>query len=362
MKFELEAEITKCEVEMRKLQDACKAPDAKADEISTQLDAVMEKRAKLIKEKAQLEAPEEKVETRSALFDAKEWGKLATGERRSLTIGNTGAINQIKQLFQDVADNDDILAKVSFFYGANASTNIPVLSALTDPAAYGEGATSVTADTDASLTVTSLTPKAHVALLPISAEALTMGIINLEAELPAIFQKAFAKVMHKELVVGSGTNTMTGIFETATGATVASVSIASNATAVPVSKLAELALDVSAKDEEYVILMKPSVYQGILSDSSSSEDIKLYKESLISDKTIEGVKVILDGRAPAFAKASGNTPVVAVPLSRYAVGVAGEIVIDPIKVKGDTNTYFQATMFFNGKQISAKDLEVIRQL
>jgi len=105
--------------------------------------------------------------------------------------------------------------------------------------------------------------------------------------------------------------------------------------------------------------MNPSVYSGILADATAGEDVKLYKEGLIRDKMIEGVRVRLDSKAPNTFT-TGKVVVVASPLSRYAIGVAGQINIDPIKVKGDTNTYFQATMFFNGKQISAKDINAIK--
>lgn len=79
------------------------------------------------------------------------------------------------------------------------------------------------------------------------------------------------------------------------------------------------------------------------------------KEELIRNKTIEGVKVTLDGNAPKTF-ATGNIVAAASPLARYAIGVASEIIIDPIKVKGDTNTYFQAAMFFSGKQITDSDI------
>jgi len=357
-KAELMNAIDNCDLELRTLMDSVKdtSKEINLEEVRSKKAELEEKRASLVKELAQANAPQDKLESRNALFDAAEWRKLASGEVRSLTIGSTGAINQIKELFKEVADNDDILSKASFYYGPNAATNIPVLAPLADPAAYAEGVTNVDVDTDANVAVTSITPKAHVSILPITAEALTMGTIDLEKELPEIFEKAFAKSMHKEMIVGSGTNTMEGLFQTATGANV--TTIASNAAAVSITQLATLALTVAAKDEEYEIVMNPAVYTGIIGDTTSGKDIEIYKEGLIRDKMIEGVRVRLDGKAPSTFGA-GKVVLVAAPLSRYAIGVAGQINIDPIKVKGDTNTYFQATMFFNGKQISASDLYAI---
>ena len=359
-KTELRNAIDNCDLELRALMDSVKdtSKEVNLDEVRAKKAELEEKRAKLVKDLAQAEAPADKPESRNALFDAAEWRKLATGEVRSLTIGSTGAINQIKELFHQVADNDEILSKASFYYGPNAATNIPVLAPLADPDGYAEGTTNVSVDTDANLGVTSITPKAHVSILPITAEALNMGTIDLEKELPAIFEKAFTKSMHKEMIIGSGANTMEGLFTTGATTSATVTTIKSNATAVKVSDLAALALICAAKDEEYEIVMNPAVYAGVVADSTSGEDVKIYKEGLIRDKMIEGVKVRLDGKAPTTF-GTGKTVVVAAPLSRYAIGVAGQINIDPIKVKGDTNTYFQATMFFNGKQISAKDLVTI---
>ena len=104
------------------------------------------------------------------------------------------------------------------------------------------------------------------------------------------------------------------------------------------------------------MIMHPKTYQGILCDEDDSEDIKIYKEGLIRDKSIEGVPVLLDAYAPKSGD-EGNYPlVVACPLARYAFGVAGELMIKPIDVMGDTRTYYQSIMFFSAKQISDTDL------
>ena len=95
--------------------------------------------------------------------------------------------------------------------------------------------------------------------------------------------------------------------------------------------------------------------QALLADATAGEDVKLYKEGLIRDKSIEGVRIVLDAGAPK-ATAAGSVLAVAVPFNRYAIGIAGELSIKPVDVLGDTKSYFQATMFFSGKQVSDKDL------
>lgn len=356
-KEELLAKITNLSCEVRSIADELMDTSKDVNEVRSRLDAKKEELRKAKMELAQMDAPKAEAETRSNLQE--EFRKLARDEVRSITIGSTGNINQVKQLFNEVANTDELVDGASFFYGPNAATNIPVLAPLTDPSAYAEGATDVTVDTDAAVATTQIAPKAHVSVLPITAEMLEMGAVDIEAELSGIFQKTFKRVMHKEMLTGSGANTMTGLFVAATGAGVTTAgSVASNATAIKISDLVALALAVRGKDETYSIILNPSVYQGALADSTAGEDVKLYKESLIRDKSIEGVKVILDASAPSTFGA-GKVLAVACPLSRYAIGVAGQINIEKISVKGDTNKYFQATMFFNGKQISAKDLAAI---
>ena len=285
----------------------------------------------------------------------------AAAEMRAIQIGsgNAGAINQVRELFKEIADNDDILSLASYYYGPNASTNIPVLSPMSEPEGYPEASDSVALDTAAGISVTELQPYAYAAVLPVSAEMIAMGAVDIEAELPSIFSKAFARKMHRGMLQGEGTSSdklMRGIFTSAAANTGSDYRVTGGTSGkLTVTELAELALMASAKDESFRIVMNPGVYQGILSSSTSdSEDIKIYKEGLIRDKSIEGVPVLLDSLAPS--EESGKAIAVAVPLSRYAIGVAGELRIEPLRTPRDTQTYYQAIMFFSGKQVSDKDV------
>ena len=300
---EIQSKIDDCELELRSLMDEVKNnADVKVEDIRAKKEEIEKRRADLTKELAQLNAPaSEGEETRGLLFNRDAWLKAAE-EKRALQIGATkfGSVNQIKSLVKEIAEKDGVLAKASFYYGANASTVIPVLSpSIANPGDYAEGTTNVAVDTQAQLKTTEITPKAYVAVLPITAEALKK---------------------------------MTGLFTAAadstSGATV--TELAASQTAIKLSDLATLALTVSALDEEYEIVMNPTVYGSMLADSTAGEDVKIYKESLIRDKTIEGVKVTLDAKAPTSTSA-GAILCVAAPLSRYTVGIAGEIDIEAIK-------------------------------
>lgn len=351
---ELNEKIEALTLEVRSIADEMLDASKDVNEVRSRLDA---KKAELREAKqalAQMQMPKDNHEERKLAFDKDEWLNAAK-EKRSITIGNTGSILQVKSLVKELKDNDNILSKARFFYGANAATNIPVLAPLSDPSDYAEGATNVAVDTDAGVAVTSITPKAYSVVLPITAEMLTMGSVNLEAELPSIFNDAFRKVMHKAMVKGLAATKTTGFFTVAatssSGANVTNIA----GTSITIKELVNLALTVASKDEEFEIVVSPKVYSNILSDSTAGEDIKLYKEEIIRNKTIEGVKITIDSACPD-TNASGDVLAVAMPLNRYAIGVAGEMTIDPIKVKGDTNTYFQATMFFGGCPICNKDI------
>lgn len=358
-RHEVEAELDSVELELRALMEDVRDADKEVniDEARARKDELSKRKAQLVKELAECGRPSDGggESEQSPLFRAADWLKAAA-EKRTLTIGGTGAINQIKTLFKEIGETDDILNAASYYYGRDASTNIPVLTPMGEPSDYGEGEKNVKHDEDMNVAVTEIQPKAYASVLPITAEMLMMGGVNLEGELPGIFAKAFRRVMHKGMLTGSGENKlMKGLFVSAAGNAAGITRLAAGRTAIKLSELAALALTLAGRDERYEIIMNPSVYQGILSDSTAGEDVKLYKESLIRDKSIEGCRIRLDAQAPS-ATAAGSILAVAAPLPRYAIGVAGQLQIKPIDVVGDTNTYYQAVMFFSGRQVSDKDL------
>jgi HK97 family phage major capsid protein len=241
-----------------------------------------------------------------------------------------------------------LLQGVKYFYGPNASTNIPVFSpTIATPARYAEGATGITPETQAVLGYKVLSPKAFVSLLKVSAEAIDLGSVNLEAELPIIFADAFAQGFHKAIATGTGTgNNFTGIFTTAAaGSTIA---------ADPgIKALRDLALQLQDYADSGVIIINPSVYSLIMADSTGGE-VDLYKEELIRNKTIEGVSVILTGAAPSSV-ASGAVYAVGGRLENYGLAMASEIKIEPGNIVGDTNHYFTASVYANGNAIINKE-------
>lgn len=364
-KEEMLAKIESLSVEVRSIADELLDTSKDVNEVRGRLDAKKEELRKAKQELAQLDMPKEKpAETRKALLDEAELRSLAKGEIRSITIGtDAGAQKDFAKVFEQIGDKDEIVSKAQMVFGKDALTRIPVLNDLGALTSSTEGTTAVTADTEAGVEVTELSPAAYARVLQVSAEALTLGMIDLESKIQGIFDKAYSKAIHKGMLVGAGTDgdKMTGVF-TQVNSDISSATTAGDFPArvigggVSISNLGELAVAVSGKDEQYTIIMSPSVYGALLADTATDETTKLYKESLIRDKSIENVKVVVDAYAPANAATAKKAMIVAVPLSRYCIGVAAQMNIDVIKVKGDKSTYFQGTAFFDGKQADNRDL------
>lgn len=357
-KAEIRAALDALAVERRSYMEGVKkgSGEFNEEEANAKLADFDKRAADLERQLAELEKPQ----TRSQTLKLTNRDFLdAVEQKRSITIGGNGAINQVKELFETIGEKSDILEKVTYDYGENAATNIPVFEpALAEPNSTDEGG-SISEDEDADMATTEIQVRGETALLGVTAEALRLNTVDIESKLPELFRKAFRKKLHRMVVTGTlreGTEKGTkGIFVSAAANTAGITELAEGQTKIKITDLAGLALKVSELDEDFEIVMNSKVYQDIMSDNTEGEDIKIYKEGLIRDKSIEGVKVRLDPKAPK-AVTAGSILAVAVPLSRYHVGVAGTIEITPIKVKGDSKTYFQAEAFFGGKQVTDSDI------
>ena len=342
-------QLLKIQVEMRSLSDKLKAGEIKAEEATKRLDELKIEKREVEQKIAQANVP---TDDRSVtLTDVQK----AMIEKRAITLNGTGAINQIRELQKELAQKKEVLSLVRYFYGPNASTNIPILSpGMANPASFTEGATNVTSDTQAALGSKSVTPFAYVSVLPVSAETLSLGSINFDTELSSIFGEAFADGFAKQVIQGDGTGkNFNGLFNNVTNSV-----ICQTAGAPKIEDLSMLALTLRDYTDEAAIVMHPVIYNRLLADATNGV-AQLYKEELIRNKTIEGVKCILTGYAPSVITA-GSTVAVGCRLSDYGFGLASEITIEPIKKVGDTNTYFQAIVFANGTKIVDKNFYALK--
>jgi HK97 family phage major capsid protein len=336
------------EIQIRALREDITGGKIKADEARKKFDELRAGLDQVNKEIAQAAAPVEK--RAGAAGIAADLAK-AMMEKRAITLNGAGAVNQIKELAKLLQQKTPVLEKVRMFYGPNASTNIPVLSpGLAAPAKAAEGETNIAVDSTAAIGVKSLTPKAYVSILPVSLEALTLGILDIESELNAIFSDAFSRAFHSQIVNGPGTDgDFQGLF---TGIPSGNQMKCAKAGYPQIDDLVLLALTIRDYADDACIVLHPSIYAGVLSDAANQN--LPYREEMIRGKTIEGVPLILTGSAPSSV-AAGSIVAAAGRLSDYGFAVAGEIAVDPIKKVGDTNTYFQASMFANGAKIIDKN-------
>ena len=336
----------------------------------TELEELMEETRSLKDEletrKAQLDEQERALNAReikkpeTGELKMSEWRNIADAmiEKRALALGadnanKIGRVALINEIFKEMVAKKPLLGRVRKFVGPNAQTNIPVLNpTIATPAGQAEGAKGV-GESEATIAAKTMTPYAYISVLPVTAEALQFGAIDVENEVPEIFAEAFADAAHKGMVTEDGSGQkMTGIFAKAMGAT----EIQCAAAGLPTMKdLVDLALQVKDKSDSCVIVMNTKVYSNITAGKANDE-YKVYKEELIRTKRVEGVEVILTNYAPSVTPTTGEVAAVALDLHNYAYGVAADLTIEPLKKVGDVNTYFQATMWMNGMPIVNKDV------
>jgi HK97 family phage major capsid protein len=282
-------------------------------------------------------------------------------EKRAITLSGAGAVEVVNALFKVFRDKTEILDGLRYFSGPNASTKIPVLSPR--PARAGrvaEGVTNASADSTAALGHTDLEPETYYSELPVSWETLKYLPVDFEAQLGEIFGTAFATAAANQVINGRGKTTyyeFGGLFTSVP----AGNQIACGSSGAPtIADLVKLALKMQEKVmNDPCIVISPTLYAGISTASVSGYDV--YKNELILNRTIEGVKVLVCGQAPSTTTANA---IVAVGFDRsdYAIGLTTDIEITPIRKPGDTNTYFQAVMGMDGKPIVAANTYALKAI
>lgn len=336
-------------------------------ELELKVQELEERALELKKEKEQREAARKAEEERQAAFykgnhmnenQNTEYRALveAMKEKRTVTIQGTGAINQINGIWDLVKQKNVLLDRVSYFRGPNAKTSIALLAA--HPAKPSKTSTAgntaynrnYALDNTQLLASKEVTPYAWTSIIPVDYDTVLYSFSDIENRLPALLADAFRDAMCDGMFGGDGTNgTIRGIF--AADAVAAANLIAADADGVSFKNLLDLALKVKDMDvAEPVIIMNPGIYSVLA--ATSTQDYNFVKEALVRDKNVEGIPVVLTGKAPSYADAASDDIVVwAGDLKNYAFAVADELTIEAVKQVGDSNTYFQGIMSFTGDVI-----------
>lgn len=340
-KEELLEKIATLSAEVRSIADEFTDGSKDVADINARLDAKKEELRKAKMELVQADAPVEKVETRSCWIEIAQ----AMKEKRTVTVSGTGMTKTVKELVKLVQKDDSILARVRFFYGANANTIIPVWAENIVAQFITEGGS---ADPDsANLGTSAVIPKEAFASLPVSDATLDLSAVELAAELPEIFANAMAGLMAEKMMTGDGTN-MQGIF-TDSGVT-------AYESTLTIDGLSGLALKL--KEKKYrnpCIVMNSVIYKQFVKDVEGEGKLaEIYKEDLVKNKMIEEVPIILSPYAP-ITYTTGSKVAIGGDLGNYAIGVAGQLKIKQKEKAGTSAVFFDGYEYFSGKPIIASD-------
>lgn len=296
------------------------------------------------------------------------WKDIADAlvEKRAISItasqseavpNGVGAINQIADLWDLIKQKEPLLDRISYFNGPNFETQIPVLEARPAiPTDYAETASkSGATDTKTAVKVKKINPKTYFSILPITYEAARQSFVGLEGRIPGLLAESFRTAMCQ--LVFDGIFDSDNVWAGAVGDDEPShqIALASNS-AVTFADLEKLVLKVLDTDiAEPVIVMNPAIY-GVLA-STDAQGYNFLKEELVRNKTLEGVKVILSGKAPILdGIEAGDVIVWAGDLKNFAMGVADQVTVEPLKQVGDSNTYYQAIAAFDGIVVQPKNV------
>ena len=281
------------------------------------------------------------------------WAEIRTAmlEKRAITSGGAGQ-NTVAGIVKSLVDGGRLIVKVSTFYGRNSVTNVPVFApGVALPVGSVPGATGTASDTTAVLTGDAMTLKPWYCTLPVSMDALIST--SIESELPGIFAKAFGGSIDKLIIAGTGGGSDgLGVFvASASGVPVASdINVAAAGTPkwVDLSKLALTVLGLGGDPGNLAIVMNPLIMAPLLAEATAGYDP--FKVEYLTKGSILGIPVILSGHAPS-ATVAGSYVAVGGSFDHYALAIAQDLTIDPIKTVGSDNVTFQSFMYLQGKPL-----------
>lgn len=341
-------------MEEKKFDEIMTELRAQKDELKNDREALAAEKRAFEQEKAALAENPGAKRAKEINEQLREIGK-AMMEKRAITLQGTGAVSVVNELFKVFMTRNDFLKDFRYFQGPNSKTIIPVLSPRpARPGRVAEGVTNASSDSTAALSATELVPETYLSELPISFETLKYCAADIEAQLPTIFAEAFADAIANQIINGRGKTTyyeFGGLFATVPSGNKIECAASGAPTIVDLVKLALTMRDKTMTDP--AIFISPTLYAGISTASVSGYDV--YRNELIMNRTVEGVKVIVTGHCPSTTTAN-SIVAVGTDLKNVAIGVAADLTIRPVNAKNDTNTYFQALMGLDGKAIVAANL------
>lgn len=339
-------ELMNVDIEIRKLSENIKSGAIKADEAKSKFEELRAKKADLQKQEAlknkPLDIEERSANPKSLVADIQN----AMKEKRAITLSGTGSINYFHNLQKELTAKKDILQKFGYFYGSNEKEVIPVWGADLGRAVEVDEAGNFETS-EGQIATRSVQVKAFCKSIPVSDELLNLSYVDFEPELMKIIADVYSETLAYNAFKADGTGAFTNIYDGANEVTAPKLNI---------TALAKLALEVSDKTDNAVIVMNPKVYADIEGSESSARE-KQYIKELIGNRTIEGVPVILtswadDGTNGNYALC-GN-------LSNYAIALANTLHIEPKKKIGSLVTTYDVHLYTAGLPVVPKNFWTLK--
>ena len=293
----------------------------------------------LKQERALAQSPvNEAKEVRSRYFENV---KNEMKQNRAVELGGTGTVSVRTDLVSALEDKTGLLSRLSIQAGAPGTHTIPVWNGANVEFIPTESDGTFSAKNGV-LSSKDIEAKQFACLMQINDDVFELSAVDFESKLYEILSKAMAKTILKQTFNGTGiAKQFTNIF---TGATEVQVD------ALNVAAIEKLALTVSAKTDNAVMLINPITFGNITAGSTKKDEILV---KMLYDGSIHGVEIIKSPFVPEGKVISGE-------LGNYAIGVANDIKITPIMTAGSATRNYQAIVYIGGEAIVPSDFYTLK--
>ena len=293
----------------------------------------------LKQERALAQSPlNEAKEVRSRYFENV---KNEMKQNRAVELGGTGTVTVRTDLVSALEDKTGLLARLSIQAGAPGTHTIPVWN--------GANVEFIPTESDGTFAAKNgvlgsidIEAKQFACLMQVNDDVFELSAVDFESKLYEILSKALSKTILKQVFNGTGIGKQfTNIFTNATEVQVDALNVAA---------IEKLALTVSSKTDNGVILINPITFGNVTSGSTKKDEILV---KMLYDGNIHGVEIIKSPFVPEGKVISGE-------LGNYAVGVANDIKITPIMTAGSATRNYQAIVYLGGEAIVPADFYTLK--
>lgn len=279
----------------------------------------------------------------------------ALTEKRAIAIGSNGDSSFSSKVFEIPGDLTNILNRITIESNAAPNTKFPLFSPNLDQVVrVSEDGTSSVVATTAFAPVT-VTPSPYLAYCPISDSFLKQNPSGVVGKLGSHFNKAFLRKMAYEVVFGTGSGAMLGVFKD-TGITATATTAA---TGVPkMVDLIALIAKLTGKflRSELTVLINPAYWANIMAEDTYRTHVTLTNGVFYFD----GVMIIENDNAPTTLTVGSIVAVIG-NFTDYGVAQAQTVEMENIsKVAGSLNSNIQGVAYFDGKAIVPASFAVLK--